>query len=175
MRWLLLPEDWKAFRQARKQDRVAEFVEAFWSRRDPRPLEAGNSFRELFERRQAAADALYTEGGVMGALTDRGRAFILLGSPTHVRVSSEPSLDWTAEAGVPRRTATRSISIETWGFRLEDLPDGLLEIAGERKRGAGDTLSLTLTFRSNQDHAELIEGEALLDLAARSHAHPPQN
>lgn len=175
VRWLMLPEDWKAYRQAGKHDRTPEFVAEFWARRDRPSVEGGELFREMFERRVDAADTLYAEGGIRGSLTDRGRAFILMGSPAHVRVSSEPTLAWTEKAGAPRRTATRNVSIETWGFRLEDLPAGLLAVAGERKRGGDEALSLTLTFRSDQNHTDLIEGESLLDLAARSYAHNPQD
>lgn len=173
VRWLMLPEDMKAYKQARKAGRSAEFVDRFWARRDPSPHEAGNRFRELFERRVAAADALYAEGGVPGSLTDRGGAFILLGSPAHVKVTSEPALAWSSDFGTPERTATRTISVETWGFRLEDLPDGLLEIAGQRKKRGDETLSLTLTFRSDRDRTELVDGATLLNLAARSYIRRP--
>lgn len=173
VRWLMLPEEWKPYKQAKKAGRSAAFVEEFWARRDPRPNEAGNRLRNLFELRVEAADVLYAESGVPGSLTDRGGAFILLGSPAHVKVTSESALTFGSERGTSRRTATRNIAVEIWGFRLEDLPERLLEIAGERKKGGGDTLSLTLTFRSDLDRTELIEGAALMSLAARAYVREP--
>lgn len=173
VRWLLLPAEWKALRQASRNNRSAEFIEEFWARRDPWPLKSGNQFRELFERRVEAADTLYTEGGVAGSLTDRGRAFILLGSPAHVKVTREPALAWSSQPGTTSRAASRTVAEEVWGFRLADLPEGLVDLAGQRKRGADETLSLTLTFRAGPDHTVLINGEALLNLAARAYVQRP--
>jgi GWxTD domain-containing protein len=66
------------------------FIRLFWARRDPTPESADNEFQREFERRAAYADQRFahrTEQGeeVRGALTDRGRLFILLGAPRRVQ------------------------------------------------------------------------------------------
>ncbi len=75
-------ETWKEI----ETDREAEdFIRLFWARRDPTPETAENEFRREFERRAAFADQRFGETvdgePLRGSLTDRGRAFILLGPP----------------------------------------------------------------------------------------------
>lgn len=168
VRWLLLPLEWRALRQVEQQSEVEAFIETFWSRRDPEPNESGNSFRQLFARRVEAADRLYGEAEVIGSLSARGRALILLGPPSHVRVAREPTLAWDARRKKRQRVATREVNSEIWGYRLEDLPPPLLQAARDSNRKPEEVLSLTLTFRSTARRTYLVEGETLLDLAARA-------
>lgn len=67
-------------------DQAAEqFIRLFWARRDPTPETADNETQREFERRVALADQLFAETheqtAVRGALTERGRALVLLGPP----------------------------------------------------------------------------------------------
>lgn len=73
------------------------FVDLFWAKRDPDPATARNEFRERFDALVATADKVYggdwpkvftgcSEGKVSarprrGALTEAGRAFVLIGPP----------------------------------------------------------------------------------------------
>ena len=168
MRWLLLPGEWKQLRQVEHTPGALAFIEAFWSRRDPRPEKPGNVLRETFSQRVEAANLLYGEGGVKGSLTDRGRALILLGPPSHVRVASEPILAWDTQRKTRRRVTTRELNVEVWGYRIEDLPRRLLEEAREASRRSEEALQLTLSFRAESRRTYLVEGEALLKLAVRS-------
>ena len=168
MRWLLLPPEWRALRQVEQESEVGAFIEAFWSRRDPEPSESGNSFRQLFAQRVEAADRLYGEGEVAGSLSDRGRALILLGPPSHVRLAREPVLAWDARRKKRRRVATREAKSEIWGYRLTDLPPLLLQAARNSNRKSEDALLLTLTFRATARRTYLVEGETLLDLATQA-------
>jgi GWxTD domain-containing protein len=60
-----------------------EFIRDFWARRDPDPTTQVNEFRETYYQRMAIADKAFKRGKP-GWMTDRGRAYILLGPPTNV-------------------------------------------------------------------------------------------
>lgn len=168
VQWLLQPDERKALRRIESTSEALAFIESFWRRRDPSPLGEGNLYREIFQQRVEAADVLYGEGKTRGALTDRGRALILLGPPSHVTVATEPALVWEKATSSQRRWSTRRVSVEEWGYRLEDLPPELLKRWLERKKAAESTLALTLRFRSASRRTVLVEGEALLELAAKA-------
>ncbi len=168
VRWLLLPEEWKELRQMRHKAAALNFIESFWARRDGEPETPGNAFRERFSERVEAADLLYKEGARRGSLTDRGRALILLGPPSHVRVGSEPALSWSPAGSSRPRVTTRELAVEVWGYRLEDLPLGLVEASVETEREVEQTLTLTLTFVADDRGTRLADGENLLELARRA-------
>lgn len=169
VQWLLLPEERKQIRRVDTPAAAVTFIESFWALRDPEPDEPGNPFRETFARRVEAADVLYGEGRVRGSLTDRGRALILLGAPTHVTISTEPALAWDPASKGDSRVQMRRVDVEIWGYRLEDLPPGLLELWLERrKKAAEDTLTLTVTFRTVAERTSLVDGGTLLEAAAEA-------
>lgn len=167
-KWLLQPGERRDSRQVQDPEEVTAFIEEFWARRDPRPEEPSNPFREAYEQRVAAADVLYAEEGIRGSLTARGRALILLGSPTHMSITTRPALAWETENPDDQRVTTERFSAEIWGYRREDLPASVLRAWMERAKGGDDPLALTLTFRTDRRRSQIIEGENLLDLASRS-------
>jgi GWxTD domain-containing protein len=171
--WLIQPEEWREVRQATRPGEAMAFIEDFWARRDPDPTTEVNSFRESFSRRVEAADILYSEATKEGSMTDRGRALILLGSPSVVRIGSESTLAWEQGEESKRGVETRDQKVEIWGYRLEDLPPNLVQSAQASKKGNGNALELTLTFVIEPRRAHLHEGEDLLELAARSSVQRP--
>ncbi|HEY0160079.1 MAG TPA: GWxTD domain-containing protein [Thermoanaerobaculia bacterium] len=74
-------------------DAAAEqFINLFWARRDPTPGTPANEFRDSVEERIKVADTRFGQGRVKGSATDRGKAFVLMGSPTKLRrATSEPT------------------------------------------------------------------------------------
>ena len=168
IRWLLLPTERREIRQVQDPEDAAAFIEEFWSRRDTRPEVPGNPFREAFEQRVAAADVLYAEEGIRGSLTARGRALILLGSPTHLSITTRPALAWETQNPDDRRVTTERMSVEVWGYRREDLPASVLRAWLAKAKGGDEPLALTLTFRTDRQRSQIMEGENLLDLASRS-------
>jgi len=169
VQWLLLPEERKELRRIDRSTEAEAFIEGFWSRRDPDSLDLGNTFWEAFEQRVEAADVLYADEGDRGSLTDRGRALILLGPPTHVTVSTEPVMAWDPASDSEDRVTMRHADIEFWGYRIEDLPAGTLQLWQQKKKKAADgALALTLMFRKVGRRTSLVEGEALLEVAARA-------
>jgi GWxTD domain-containing protein len=88
---------------------AADFVEAFWRRRDPDPSTPGNPVRETFERRVEEADRRFGESGVSGRKTARGVIHVLYGEPERT------------DYEIPRRGGP---AVEVW-FYPEDAPPGL--------------------------------------------------
>jgi GWxTD domain-containing protein len=75
--------EWKSVRTDKE---AKAFIERFYSRRDPTPGTAANEFRAAFEDRIRIAN-LNFGAAVPGAMTDRGRVFVLMGPPTRIRKS----------------------------------------------------------------------------------------
>lgn len=171
VRWLVLPEELKAFRSLESAGEVVEFIEAFWRRRDPTPGEEDNPFRQAFQEREQAADQLYGEAGRRGSLTDRGRALILLGAPSLLRYRQVPVpvLDPGGRRGPERRK--RWMTQEVWVYAPRDLPPALLELlpAGEEDG------EIALIFVAEKSRAYMVEGEKICELAAQAavRADPP--
>ena len=85
---LMLEQEWAALQGVVGTDAERDFIDWFWSQRDPRPATALNEFRNEFFDRLAYADKEFSEVGVAGWASARGRLFLLLGPPHEVRVSS---------------------------------------------------------------------------------------
>jgi GWxTD domain-containing protein len=81
VRYLLSKDEDDAFRALETTVERADFIRAFWARRDPDPSTPENEYRILFSRRVAEADRLFTESTKPGWKTDRGKIYILLGPP----------------------------------------------------------------------------------------------
>ena len=163
--WLLLPSERKELRRVDSSVGSVYFIEDFWQRRDPDLSVPGNPARATFNQRVDAADQLYAEPGRRGSLSDRGGALILLGSPSHLHVTSRPVLNWDPREKQGERVRREHQSYEIWGYRLGDLPPALTEMV-RRRRGA-DPVRLQLTFARGADRTYLVEGGELLELAAR--------
>ena len=132
VRWLLQERELQAFRALTNSESAMEFIREFWHRRDPTPRDAENPFADEFTERVKMADALFTDELSRGALTDRGGALILLGSPTSIRVlrRQTPNLRNSAARGSGRPeeapVPTLGVEVERWRFH------------GRRARGARD-------------------------------------
>ena len=163
--WLLLPSERKRLRFVDSSVAAVYFIEDFWQRRDPDNTQQGNPARETFNQRVDAADQLYPEPGRRGSLSDRGGALILLGSPSHLHVTSRPALNWDAREKRGQRVTNERRSYEIWGYRLEDLP-ALLKETVSRRRGS-DPVRLQLAFLRGRERTNLVEGGELLEVAAR--------
>jgi GWxTD domain-containing protein len=165
-RWLMLPDELRQVQRMRTNREAVDWLESFWRRRDPDPDQPGNETAKTFYQRVEAADRLYSDGGIRGSLTDRGRALILLGPPPFLRYSQKSGPAW--EPGRPGGRAaiqTRDVVIESWVYALEDLPPELREqIAKE----SPDRTELELIFLVETRETKLLEGEKILDIAVRA-------
>jgi GWxTD domain-containing protein len=79
--WLLTREEKGAWREVKSAEEAQRLIDLFWARRDPTPGTTRNEFHEEFDNRVAVSDESFTTGKIRGALSDKGRVFILLGPP----------------------------------------------------------------------------------------------
>lgn len=163
VRWLLRPAEWRELRRAEGPANAVTFVESFWARRDPDPSQPGNAFRETFYKRVEAADLLYSEEKTTGSLTDRGRALILLGPPSSLKIASKSALKWTPRGGRDRNVKVRELPTETWGYRTSVLSPVLRQALAD----LGEVDAIELVFVSDGGSTTLSAGEEFLQLAAR--------
>jgi GWxTD domain-containing protein len=83
VRFLMTPEERRAYTRLADTVSRSEYVTAFWKKRDPKPETPENEFRDEYEKRVAFADSRFTQSETAGSMTDRGMVFILLGPPTY--------------------------------------------------------------------------------------------
>jgi GWxTD domain-containing protein len=79
VRYIITRQEKKLFPSLGPEERK-QFIEDFWKKRDPSPSTDENEFRDEYYNRIDKANRLFREGS-SGWLTDRGRAYILLGDP----------------------------------------------------------------------------------------------
>jgi GWxTD domain-containing protein len=163
-RWLLLPQDEAGLAHVETNTDFAAFLGRFWSCRDASPGDDDNPFARLFAERVTAADRLYEEPELRGSLTPRGRALLLLGPPRFLRYSQRraPTLEGATGAGA---RPTRVLRVEIWGYLPRDLPPALATLVGA---DLASEQELALTFLVSGRHTRQLEGQELLDLAARA-------
>ena len=164
-RWLMLPEEIHQYRRLHSTRETVDFNEAFWRRRDPDPTKHGSEFAKTFYERVDAADRLYSEDGVRGSLTDRGRALILLGPPPVLRYGQKKVPAWEpGHPGSPSNVHTHDIVLESWIYPVAELSPAL----AERIQADGPKPEIVLVFAVESRHTHLIEGEKYLDMAVHA-------
>lgn len=165
VRWLVLPEESRRFRRLSSNAEALVFIEDFWRRRDPDPEAPGNPFAQAFFERVQAADLLYAGEGIAGSLTDRGRSYVLLGSPSALSYTQRAAPTWEPGDGRSRAPSTSElVRIEVWRYQPEDLPEALRRLLEERE----EEFPVEVTFVEEGRRTVLIGGEALLEEAARA-------
>jgi len=95
VRHLITKDEMKRWKSVRSDQEAEAFIDLFWAKRDPTPDTRRNEFREDFEKRVKFADDNFSGGLERGALSDRGKVFILLGQPYRL----------SASAGAPSRSS----------------------------------------------------------------------
>jgi GWxTD domain-containing protein len=170
-RWLMLPDELRQVQRMRTNREAVDWLETFWRRRDPTPEEPGNDRAKTFYQRVEAADRLYSEGGVRGSLTPRGRSLIVLGPPPVLRYSQKRVPSWEpGRPGAKPAIQTRDVVLESWVYALEDLEPTLRERMAQEHP---DTAEVVLVFLVEPRRTELLEGEKFLDLAVRASVRDP--
>jgi GWxTD domain-containing protein len=101
----------------------AKFISDFWARRDPTADDAANPFRDEFHARVAFADKAFASKSERGALTHRGRVFILLGKPGTVKERAMTPRDANmSRSGASNQLYREQGEIETWNYRVDQIP-----------------------------------------------------
>ena len=117
-----------------------EFMEDFWSSRDPDPASEENEFKTEVDERIAAANQLFREGAGPGYDTDRGRIYVLLGPPDNVqqRTSIQSSTGVGVEIWIYDRWQLAIPFVSNFGskYRLRTTNPSLLEAINTAKEEA---------------------------------------
>ncbi len=98
--WLMTADEKRAWRKVATDGDGVNFIDLFWARRDPSPGTAVNEYRTEFDARVAFADEQWTEKRKRGAMTDRGRVYIVLGAATNMNTELRQS-NATQEVSAP--------------------------------------------------------------------------
>ena len=82
--WIMTSDEQRAWRKVSTDAEANNFIDLFWVRRDPSPGTAINEARNEFENRVAFSDKTFKERKKRGAMSDRGRVYIVLGAATNM-------------------------------------------------------------------------------------------
>ena len=78
---LIMKEERQVFESLGSDEERAIFKQIFWARRDPSPGTPLNEFKSGYEQRLTVANREFKAPGQIGAATDMGKIFLLLGPP----------------------------------------------------------------------------------------------
>ena len=81
--YIISPEERNAFLQLATNEEREQFIEQFWLRRSTNPDLPDNDFKEEHYRRIAYANEHFASG-IPGWKTDRGRIYIIWGTPDEI-------------------------------------------------------------------------------------------
>ncbi len=81
VRYIISKDEDKTFKTLKTEDQRKQFIDIFWSRRDPTPSTDYNEFKERFRNRALDAIRLYGETAMPGWKTDMGKVYMLIGPP----------------------------------------------------------------------------------------------
>ncbi len=110
--YLATDDEKKEWKKITSDAEAEKFVALFWARRDPDLKTPANEFRERFDVLVKKADELFPLGRKRGALTERGKALVLIGPPKSIAKKADPS----ASATMP--TGERAVTIGSEGLPL---------------------------------------------------------
>src|SRR5450755_552243 len=80
--YLITDAETKEWKTVKTDAEAEKFIALFWARRNPDPKNPDNMFKLRFEKLVEYADKRFTlASGKRGALTERGKLFILVGPP----------------------------------------------------------------------------------------------
>jgi len=87
---LMTKEEKKQWKALTTDDQAKAFIDLFWARRDPTPATRKNEFLVDFQERVVVANERFASVSGPGSKSDRGKVFILMGSPTKIRRTAGP-------------------------------------------------------------------------------------
>jgi GWxTD domain-containing protein len=158
--YIITPEERIRFLRLLTNEERDRFIEQFWQRRNPDPNSPENVFKREHYRRLVYADEYYS-GDLPGWKTDRGKIYILFGSPD--RIDTDTVSRARCHPQSASAEATDIYPSETWHYR--QIADADLEFRFADSMSNGD---YTLCFDPAEIHSD---GTA----NARSLATAPEN
>jgi GWxTD domain-containing protein len=135
VRYIITPEEKKAFKILKTDEERENFIENFWRRRDPNPDTEENEYREEYYERIAYANENFTSGKP-GWMTDRGRIYIAWGKPDSIE--SRPMGGAYDRPAYEGGGTTTTYPFEIWFYRnIDDIGTGI-EIEFVDPTGTGE-------------------------------------
>jgi GWxTD domain-containing protein len=126
--YLATDDEKKEWKKIASDEDAEKFIALFWARRDPDLKTPTNEFRERFDALVKKADELFPLGRKRGALTERGRALVLIGPPksTADRVMLSPRQELLEDPQQAPSAAANDSSLKTvfpqWLYEKPQLP-----------------------------------------------------
>ena len=118
--WIMSTDEKRAWKKVTTDSEAVSFIDLFWVRRDPTPGTALNEYRNGFESRVVFSDENFREKRKRGAMTDRGRVYIVLGAPSNMANAVNQTNDQMGvapgESSGSRQRGTR----DTWIWEFAD-------------------------------------------------------
>jgi len=161
--YLLTKKENKAWKKIKTDAAAEQFVELFWAQRNPDATSSFNPFKAEYEQRIRVADENFGFKNHRGALTDRGKVFLLLGPPANIQrggVAQDPR-GTNAAPNVGGLDADTG-SAEYWMYSPKSLPEGfnysgnqIVFIFQESRLGLGD-FTLDRSKRENMTGMQLL-------------------
>lgn len=117
VRWIITPQEKKAFLSLSNDEERDAFIEQFWRRRNPNPDSPENTYREEYYARIAYANEHFA-AGKPGWMTDRGMIYIKFGKPDSI--DSHPSGGMYERPISEGGGETSTFPFEVWHYRYID-------------------------------------------------------
>lgn len=131
-RFLFVGDEARRWKRLADDDARRQFLDEFWSRRDPTPSTPQNEVRIEFTRRVQFADANFSTETMKGSVTDRGMVFVLMGPPSYVgRSDIDPKDD---SVGFLRSTEEKIVTTK-YGTHAERLDSDTPRVGAGEKMG----------------------------------------
>lgn len=84
VKWIITDRERAAFNRLTNDEERNEFVENFWSQRDPTPDTVRNKFKDSHYQRMLTARQRFSRGGEAGWDTAQGRMYVMYGAPDDI-------------------------------------------------------------------------------------------
>ena len=132
IQWIMTGPEKNAWKKVTSDQAASDFIDLFWVRRDPTPGTPQNEARDEHDARVKWADEKFKERGKRGSLTDRGRVWVVMGTPPgymEVQGRISNTVDSHTAAGTQAASSGRGQVADT---------TGRLDPSGGREMGARD-------------------------------------
>jgi GWxTD domain-containing protein len=139
--YIISPEERKVFKDLKNDEERENFIEDFWSRRNPDRHASYNLFKEEHYRRIAYANDHF-HSGVPGWKTDRGRIYIMYGKPD--QLESHPTGGYYARTAREGGGTTSTKPFEKWWYRHLDGVGDDIEIEFVDTSGGGNEFRIAM-------------------------------
>jgi GWxTD domain-containing protein len=124
---LAVESEQKEWKKIASDEEAERFIQLFWAKRDPDLKTPVNEFKIAFDQRVKEADQLFALPRTRGALTERGKLYVLVGSPKNLlRVTGIKPQPLAPPGQIPPPNdpgTSIGESIVTFTYEAAQLPD----------------------------------------------------